>query len=295
MIKSYSGFEPRISARYNIKDDLSVKISYDKTNQYIHLLSNNTTQSPIDTWKLSGLNIKPQVAEQFSIGVFKNYEEKGLEFSVEGYYKKTRNFLDYKVGANIFLNQTIETQLLQGLGKAYGVEFLLKKNEGKLNGWIGYTYSRAFVKLDGDFNEEKVNNGSYFPTNFDKPHDLSVVLNYKLTKRFSFSGNFIYQTGRPITYPVGSYVFNNAQYTLYSDRNKFRIPDYYRLDLGFNIEGNHKIKKLAHSFVNISVYNVLGINNPYSIFFVTNDGKIKAYKTSIFAIPIPTITYNFKF
>jgi hypothetical protein len=164
-----------------------------------------------------------------------------------------------------------------------------------VNGWVGYTYSRTFIKLDSQFNDEKVNNGEYFAANFDKPHDFSAVLNYKFTQRYSFSANFVYQTGRPITYPIGSYQFGNAEYTLYSDRNKFRIPDYFRLDIGVNIEGNHKIKKLAHSFWNISIYNVLGRNNPYSVFFVTESGQIKAYQTSIFAMPIPTVTYNFKF
>ncbi|WP_298120593.1 TonB-dependent receptor [Flavobacterium sp.] len=295
VIKEYNSIEPRISARYLIMEDLSLKLSFDKTSQYIHLLSNNTTQSPTDTWKLSDLNIKPQIANQISFGIFKNINKNNLELSIEGYVKKTKDFLDYKVGADILLNQNIETELLQGEGKSYGIEFLIKRTSGKLNGWIGYTYSRSFVKLDSEFNEEIVNNGKYFPSNFDKPHDLSVVMNYKITKRYSFSSNFIYQTGRPITYPVGAYEFNGSNYTLYSDRNKFRIPDYYRLDIGLNIEGNHKIKKLAHSFVNISIYNVLGINNPYSVFFVTDDGKLKAYKTSIFSIPIPTVTYNFKF
>ena len=205
------------------------------------------------------------------------------------------NFLDYKVGAQLNLAQNIETQLLQGQGKAYGVEVLLKKEEGRLNGWIGYTYSRTLVKLDSKFNDEKINGGDYFPSNFDKPHDVSIVANYKFTKRYSVSANFVYQTGRPITYPIGAFNLGNAQYTLYSDRNKFRIPDYYRLDIGVNVEGNHKIKKLAHSFWNFSIYNVLGINNPYAIYFVTDSGQIKAYKTSIFAVPIPTITYNFKF
>ncbi|HMK06182.1 MAG TPA: hypothetical protein VK476_01545, partial [Flavobacterium sp.] len=248
-----------------------------------------------DTWKLSDLNVAPQSAQQFSIGLYKNLHDDIYEVSVEGYYKKSKNILDYKVGAELLLNQNIETQLLQGEGKAYGIEVLLKKSFGDLNGWIGYTYSRSFIKLDSQFNEEKVNNGEYFAANFDKPHDVSVVLNYKFTKRYSFSTNFVYQTGRPITYPIGKYVYGNAEYTLYSDRNKFRIPDYYRLDIGFNIEGNHKIKKLAHSFWNISVYNVLGRNNPYSIYFVTDKGQVKAYKTSIFSIPVPTITYNFKF
>lgn len=295
VIESYGGLEPRVAARYFITPDFSVKAGYDKTYQYIHLLSNNTTQSPTDTWKLSDLNVKPQSAQQFSLGFYKNLQDDLYEISVEGYYKKSKNILDYKVGAETLLNKDIETELLQGEGKAYGVEFLIKKSAGNLNGWIGYTYSRALLKLDSPFNEEKVNNGKFFAANFDKPHDVSIVLNYKFTKRYSFSTNFVYQTGRPITYPIGKYNYGNAEYTLYSDRNEFRIPDYYRLDLGLNIEGNHKIKKFAHSFWNISVYNVLGRNNPYSIFFVTDSGKVKAYKTSIFSIPVPTITYNFKF
>ncbi|MCP2026826.1 hypothetical protein L1276_001970 [Flavobacterium sp. HSC-32F16] len=294
-IKTYTGFEPRIGVRYLFDETFSIKAGYDKTFQYIHLLSNNTTQSPTDTWKLSDLNVKPQSGQQFSLGLFKKTDYKNLELSIEGYYKKSNNILDYKVGANLLLNENLETELLQGEGKSYGVEFLIKKTEGRLNGWIGYTYSRAFIKLDSQYNEEKVNNGDFFPTNFDKPHDFSTVLNYKLTHRYSFSTNFIYQTGRPITYPIGQYNYGGAQYTLYSDRNKFRIPDYYRLDIGFNIEGNHKIKKLAHSFWNISIYNVLGRNNPYSVFFVTKEGKVQAYQTSIFSVPVPTITYNFKF
>lgn len=295
IIKTYGGLEPRIAARYIIADNLSIKGGYDKTYQYIHLLSNNTTQSPTDTWKLSDLNVKPQVAQQFSLGLYKNIPEKDIELSLEGYYKKSENFLDYKVAAQLLLNENIETQLLQGKGKAYGLEFLIKKNSGRLNGWIGYTYSRTFVKLDSQFNDEKVNSGNYFPANFDKPHDVSVVLNYRFTKRYSFSSNFIYQTGRPITFPIGKYTYGNSEFTLYSDRNQFRIPDYYRLDIGFNIEGTHKLKKLAHGFWNVSIYNVLGRNNPYSVFFVTQQGQVKAYQTSIFAIPVPTITYNFKF
>lgn len=294
-IKTYGGFEPRISARFKLSEDMAIKGGYDRTYQYLHLLSSNTTQSPLDTWKTSDLNVKPQSASQYSLGFYKNFKDNIYEVSVEGYYKKLNNILDYKVGAELVLNTNVETELLQGEGKAYGVEFLLKKQSGRLNGWIGYTYSRTFIKLDGQFNEQKVNNGEYFAANYDKPHDFSAILNYKFTKRYSFSANFIYQTGRPITYPVGTYQYGNANYTLYSDRNKFRIPDYYRMDIGLNIEGNHKLKKLAHSFWNISIYNVLGRNNPYSVFFVTDEGKIKAYKTSIFAIPIPTITYNFKF
>jgi len=227
------------------------------------------------------------------LGLYQNAGN--YELSLEGFYKKQRNITDFKTGAQLQLNANIETEILQGEGKSYGIEVLVRKNTGKLNGWLGYTYSRSLFKLDSEFQQERVNNGEFFPSNFDKPHDVSLVLNYKLTRRFSFSGNFIYQTGRPVTFPVGNYEFDGNEFVLYSDRNQFRIPDYYRLDLSFNIEGNHKIKKFAHSFWSISVYNVLGRNNPYSVFFVSQEGEVKALQSSIFAIPIPSITYNFKF
>lgn len=295
VIETYGGPEVRISGRYFLTPTFSTKLSYNNTYQYIHTLSNNTTAAPTDTYKLSDNYIKPQRANQFALGLFKNFDNNIYELSLEGYYKTSNNLLDYKVGADLFLNKNIETEVLQGEGEAYGAELLLKKNKGRLNGYLGYTYSRSFIKLEGDFQEETVNNGEFFPTNFDKPHDFSAVLNYKLTQRFSFSANFVYQTGRPVTYPIAKYNFNNSEYVMYSDRNQFRIPDYYRLDLSFNVEGNHKIEKFAHSFWNISVYNVLGRNNPYSVFFVTDSGEVKAYQSSIFSIPIPTITYNFRF
>jgi len=295
VIKTYGGPEYRFSARYLLGSDLSIKAGYNRTIQYLHLLSTNTTMSPTDIWKLSDLNIEPQRADQYSIGLFKNVIDHDLEFSVEGYYKQMNDLLDYKIGAQLILNEDLETELLQGKGKAYGAELLIKKTKGRLNGYFGYSYSRAMIQLDSQLNEERVNNGEYFSANYDKPHDFSIVTNYRLTKRYSVSANFTYQTGRPVTYPIGSFVFAGEEQVLYSDRNQFRIPDYYRLDIGFNIEGNHKRNKLAHSFVNISVYNVLGRNNPYSVFFVNEDGEIKAYKTSIFSIPVPTITYNFKF
>ncbi|WP_103865306.1 TonB-dependent receptor [Aquimarina sp. I32.4] len=295
IIKTYQNSEIRLSARYLLTPSLSVKTSYNRSSQYIHTLSNNTTASPTDLWKLTDINIEPQQANLYSLGIYKNLKDDVYEISIEGYYKTLKNILDYKVGSQLLLNKTVETEVLQGKGKAYGVEFLIKKNKGKLNGWLGYTYSRSFTKLDSEFREERVNGGDYFPSNFDKPHDLSVVANYKFTKRFSLSANFVYQTGRPVTFPVGTYNFEGLEYVLYSDRNEFRIPDYYRLDLGLNIEGNHKKKKKAHSFWSISVYNVLGRNNPFSVFFVTEKGEIKAFQNSVFSIPVPTVTYNFKF
>ncbi|ARV13674.1 TonB-dependent receptor [Polaribacter sp. SA4-12] len=293
--KTYQGLSLRLSSRYAIDDELSIKASFSNLYQFIHRLTNNTSASPTDTWKLSDLNIKPQESLQASLGIYKNVDGNNYEFSLEGYYKAYKNILDYKVGATFLLNEYIETEALQGPGKSYGIEFLARKNKGRLNGWLSYSYSRSYQKLDSDFLEERVNNGNYFPTSYDKPHDLNVIANYKLTKRFSLSANFAYQTGRPITYPTGKYILQGNEYLLYSDRNKFRVPDYFRLDLGLNIEGNHKIKKVGHSFWNISVYNVLGRNNPYAIFFVTENGKVQAYRSSIFSKPIPTITYNFKF
>ncbi|WP_422083317.1 TonB-dependent receptor [Ulvibacterium sp.] len=293
IFETYGGPEVRISGRYLLNDSLSIKASFNNTYQFIHTLSNNTTVSPVDTWKLSDRNIEPQQASQFSLGIYKNIKD--YELSLEGFYKRQNNIIDFKTGAQLFLNENIETEVLQGKGKAYGVELLIRKNRGKLNGWLGYTYSRSFFQLDSEFPQERVNDGDFFPSNFDKPHDLSLVLNYKLTRRFSFSGNFVYQTGRPVTFPVGNYEFNGNEFVLYSERNQFRIPDFYRLDIGFNIEGNHKIKKFAHSFWTISVYNVLGRNNPYSVFFVSQDGQIEALQSSIFTIPIPSITYNFRF
>lgn len=295
IVETYTGPEVRLSARYLFNSSFSVRAAYNSTLQYIHTLSNNTTASPIDTWKLSDRFIEPQRSEQFSLGFFKNLEGTTYELSVEGYYKNLDNTLDYKVGGQLLLNDFVETEVLQGDGKAYGVEFLLKKNDGNLTGYLGYSYSRTFYRLDSPFSEERINRGEFFPANFDIPHELSLILNYKLTQRFSFSGNFIYQTGRPVTFPVGQFQEGGNNYVLFSDRNQFRIPDYFRVDLGINIEGNHKIEKFAHSFWNISIYNVLGRNNPYSTFFVTDNGEVKAFQSSIFTVPIPTITYNFKF
>lgn len=295
VIETYQGAETRVALRYLLSDRFSIKASYNKTFQYIHTLSNNTSVSPIDSWKLSDTHIKPQGSEQYSIGVYKSFEERGYELNLEGFYKRMDNVLDFKTGAEVLLNPFIETEVLQGKGRAYGIEFLLKKEIGKLYGWLGYTYSRSYTTFDSSFGEEQINEGQEFPSNFDKPHDFSLVTNYRFTKRFSLATNFVYQTGRPITVPVGQFNFNGIDYPVFSNRNEFRIPDYYRLDIGFNIEGNHKVKKAGHGFWTISIYNVFGRNNPYSVFFVTDNGKVKGLQSSIFSVPVPSITYNFKF
>ncbi|HCW07288.1 MAG TPA: TonB-dependent receptor, partial [Cytophagales bacterium] len=256
-IKTFYGPEYRLSARYSLSEKASVKISYNRTRQYIHMLSNTISVSPTTTWKLSDPNVLPQYADQLAAGYYKNLFNNTVEASVEAYYKEMHNVLDYKVGSELILNKHIEQDILQGQGRAYGIEFLLRKRSGKLNGWISYTYSRTYLQMNGAYQSEKVNGGNFYPANYDKPHDVSVVGNYKFTRRYSLSMNFVYNTGRPITYPIGQYQFGGGYKIDYSDRNQFRIPDYIRLDLGVNIEGNHKVKTVVHGFWSISIYNVL--------------------------------------
>lgn len=294
-ITHYGGFEPRVSMRYLLSGNTSLKLSYNRTRQYIHMLSNTTSISPTDVWKLSDQNIKPQIGDQLSLGFYYNSPNRLFEFSAESYVKTMINFLDFKNGAVLFLNQTIETDVIPTKGRAYGIEFLIKKPTGKLNGWLSYTYSRSLLQAKSSFATETVNKGNFYPANFDKPHALNLISNYKFNQRFSFSANFTYSTGRPITLPLGKYELNGNARLAYSERNEFRIPDYFRVDIGVNVEGNHKIKKLAHGSWSLSVYNLTGRHNAYSVYFVSKEGSIKGYKLSVFAQPIPTITYNFRF
>jgi len=258
------------------------------------MISNTTSMTPTDIWKLSDNFIKPQRGVQYSVGIYRNINRKALETSVEVYYKTIRNVLDYKGGAELLMNDHLETDIINGDGKAYGVEMMIKKQMGMLTGWISYTYSRTLLKVDGRFEEERVNGGKYFPANYDKPHDLKFVANAKLLRRLNFTTNFVYNTGRPITYPVAYYNFLNVNRVFYSDRNEFRIPDYLRLDLAATVNGNLKAHKLNHSSLTFTLYNALGRRNPYSIFFKVEDGVVKGYQMSIFGQPIFMITYNFR-
>jgi len=250
--------------------------------------------SPTDTWKLSDNNIKPQHGEQVSLGFYKDLPY-NIETSVEAYYKRVDNILEYKGGARLINNEHVETDLINGTGKAYGIEFILRKNTGRLNGWISYTWSRTYVKVDSEFDFEDINNGEYFPSNYDMPHDISGVFNYIISRRFSFSSHIVYNTVMPITYPVAKFPFKNGIRLHYSERNAYRIPDYFRWDLSVNIEGNLRSDKIAHSSWSASVYNLTGRDNVYSIFFITKGREIEGYKMSIFAVPIFTVTYNIKF
>jgi hypothetical protein len=292
-IATYHGAEPRFSVRYRIGKTSSVKISYTRMRQYIQMLSNTVAIAPTDTWKLSDSYIKPQVADQYALGLYQNL--KGVEFSAEGYYKVMENSLDFKDGAVVLMNHHIETDVLNAHGKAYGIEFMMKKAAGKLNGWISYTYSRSWLQTKGGLPGDQINNGKYYPSSYDKPHAANFIGNYKFSRRFNLSMNVVYSTGRPITIPLAKYEQNGQLYLYYSDRNEFRIPNYFRMDFSINVEGNHKVRKLAHSSWTFAIYNATGRSNAYSVYFVPKGDEIKAYKLSVFAKPIPTITYNFKF
>ncbi len=290
----YPDPEFRISSRILLGPALSLKVGFQRMYQYIYMLSNTAAISPTDIWKLCDNYIKPQRGDQYSFGIYGNFVRNTLEASIEGYYKDLENIIDYKSGAVLLMNEQIETVLLNGKGKAYGIEFMLKKNKGNITGWLGYTYARIFHKVEGTYDEEIINNGNYFPALYDKPHDLKLVVNAKLSRRFNLTSNFIYTTGRPITYPVGYFEYGGVNRFFYSQRNEFRVTDYIRLDLAATYNGNLLARKWNHSSLTFAVYNVLGRKNPYSIFFRLDEGVVNGYKMSIFGQPIFTLTYNFK-
>ncbi|HEY4875165.1 MAG TPA: TonB-dependent receptor [Puia sp.] len=295
IIKTYGGPEYRFSARYVLTENASLKASYNTLRQYIHLLTNTTSISPTDIWKLSDPNIKPQTGDQYSLGYYQNLKSNTVETSVEVYYKNLYHYLDYKSGAVLVMNHHIETDVFNTKGKSYGIEFMIKKLTGKLNGWISYTYSRTELKQDDPLAGQTINNGNYYPADFDKPHNVNFIGNYRFSHRFSISLDAVYSTGRPITLPVAVYYLAGAERVFYSERNQYRVPDYFRTDLSLNIEGNHKVKKFKHSSWTLGVYNLTGRKNPYSIYFVEQGGVVQGYKLSIFGTAIPFITYNFRF
>ena len=294
VIQTYGGPEFRLASRYALSDNASIKASFNQSRQYIHTLTNSGTISPTDTWALSSYHIKPQTANQWSAGYFQNFSNDQIEMSLEAYYKKLENLIDFKVGTSFLLNNNLETVVLQGPGKSYGLEFSLKK-KGQLSGWLNYTFARTLLKLDSDFSEEIINEGEFYPTSYDKPHSFNLVANYKLTRRVSFSMNVNYSSGRPVTAPVGVYEFKENSLVHFSDRNTFRIPDYFRMDLGINLEEGHSLKKLTYAYWSFSVYNVLSRDNAYSVFFDSRNGEISSYKLVVFGNAIPTLSFNFRF
>jgi hypothetical protein len=295
VIKTYHGPEYRFVARYILSNEASVKFSFNSLWQYIHMLSNTMAISPSDIWKLSDPHIKPQKGYQLSLGYYKNFRSGTIETSIEIYYKRLKNYLDYKSGAVLLMNHHIETDIINTRGKAYGVELSVNKKSGKMTGWLNYSYSRTLLQLDDPVAGQSINSGKFYPANFDKPHNINLVSNYQFSHRFTSSLNIVYSTGRPITLPIAIFYLGGSQRVYYSDRNQYRVPDYFRADFSVNIDGNHKTKKLTHNSWSFGVYNLLARKNPYSIYFVQEAGIIKGYQLSVFGTAIPFITYNFRF
>ncbi|MEQ9426024.1 MAG: TonB-dependent receptor [Cyclobacteriaceae bacterium] len=296
-IETYFGLEPRASLRYQIDDVSSVKLGYNRMRQYINLISNTTAPTPFDIWQSSNFHIKPQTGDQLSLGYFRNFLDNQIEASIEGYYKSTDFAIDYKDGADLLVNRNLEADLVQGDAEAFGVEVLLQKRSGRLNGWASYTYSRTFLHIDSEFRSERVNLGNRYPANFDKPHDLTFVMNYQISRRWSFASNFTYSTGRPVTAPESRYSINGIGVSNFVERNGFRIPDYHRLDISFTTETNLKKDKKWEGSWTFAIYNVYSRDNAYSVFFKNQDNNRipKAFKLSILARAFPSVTYNFKF
>ena len=297
VLKTYHGPELRLSGRYAFSDDLSVKVGFNTMRQYIHKVSNTSIMSPTDTWKLSDVNIKPQQGWQLAGGLYYSTPSDMWEFSLEGYYKKMKDYLDYRSGAKLLMNHHLETDVINTEGYAYGVELEVKKPKGKLNGWASYTYSRTFLRQNDKRIVRPINGGDWYPTEYDKPHDFKFVGNYKFTRRYSLSLNMDYSTGRPTTIPAGQYFDEKLGTTqvYYTDRNSYRVPDYFRMDLSFNVEASHHLTLATHSSISFGVYNLTGRKNVYSIYYVVEDKRIQGYKMSIFGAPIPFVTYNIKF
>ena len=297
-LKTYHGPEFRLGLRYAFTDDFSVKAGLNTMHQYIHKVSNTMVMSPTDTWKLSDMHIKPQTGMQYALGFYKNLMEDQLEASVEGYYKTMDNYLDYRSGAQLLMNEHLETEVLPTEGRAYGVEFMLKRPKGKFNGWLSYTYSRTELRQSDARISLPANKGEWYPAEYDKPHDIKLVGNYQFTQRYSASLNVDYSTGRPQTMPVSQYYSNTIGATsfVFSERNGVRIPDYFRMDLSFNIKPTHRLNAKTYTFFTIGVYNLTGRKNVYSIYF-KNEGKegMKGYRMSIFGAPIPYASFNMKF
>lgn len=302
-VVTYNGLAPRFSASYLLNEKSSLKGSYARTYQYLHLISNSTSSSPTDIWLPSSNNIKPQISDQVSLGYFRNFKDNLYEFSVEAYYKKMQNTIDYRDGAQVTLNPSVEGELLYGEGRAYGAEFLLKKRKGKFTGWISYTLSRS-EKLFDD-----INKGAWFPAKQDRIHDASIVAMYNLNQRLTFSASWVYYTGAAVSFPEAKYEINGQVVNYYSERNGYRMPDYHRLDLGITLKNKNfkivtdaetgkelQVPRRFESSWNFSVYNAYGRENAYSISFSENEttGLTEATQIALFKV-IPSITYNFKF
>ncbi|AEE52897.1 TonB-dependent receptor [Haliscomenobacter hydrossis] len=293
-IAQYGNWEPRFSANLGLGESSSLKLSYNRMAQYLHLLSNTAAASPLDVWTPTSNNIKPQLSDQFALGFFKNLNDNLFETSVEVYYKSLQNQVDYIPNSDLLLNPRLEGDLLYGDGRAYGAEFFIKKIKGKLNGWISYTLSRTERQVEG------LNNDNWFPSRFDKTHVLNVVGIYDVSQRLSFSVNFTYGTGTPATYPTSKFVWQGfaLPHNFYDERNGYRIPDYHRVDLAATLKQKKKLFGKGEGEWVFSIYNVYNRRNAFSVYVrqnANNPSQTEAVRYSVFGSIIPAVTYNFKF
>jgi len=287
---SYGHFEPRLGLKYTLSPTSSVKMSYNRMAQYVHLASNGISSSPLDIWFPSSKNVKPQIADQIAVGYFKNFEENTYEGSIEVYYKNNQNAIDFKDHAALLLNEYIEGELRFGDARAYGSEFLVRKNKGRLSGWLSYTLAKTERKIP------EINSGEWYNATWDKTHDASLVLSYELSKRVMLSANWVYATGRAVTYPTGKFTYNGLTVPVYSDRNAERMPHYHRGDVGLTLKNKEKEGRKYFWDLNFSVYNVYNRYNAYTVSFGEDDDNPEqqvANKTYIFPI-LPALTWNFK-
>lgn len=302
IVNWYTSLEPRLSMRYTLNEVSSLKFSYNRISQFINLISSSMVMSPTDVYKLSSPNVKPVICNQVALGYFRNFDHNAYEASLEVYYKKLSNILEYKNGAEIILNNSLETDLLNASGYNYGMEFSLKKNTGRLTGWANYSYSRSLRHTTSPYKSEQINGNKYFASSSDQPHNFALVGNYHLTRRWWVSGTFNYSTGKPVTLPELKYEFDGKQYIYYSDRNKYRLPDYHRLDIAITHDETLRLRRQWKGSWTFSIINLYARKNPYSVFYKATSGIESKYKQSynlykmyIIEKPIPTITYNFTF
>lgn len=293
-IASYQGWEPRISLRYSFFANQSIKVSYNRMYQYIQQISNTTAPTPIDLWQVSGKYIRPQIADNYAAGYFMNFEDNTWETSAEVFYKEMDNLIEYKDFPELFVNPHLETELVAARGRAYGLELFVRKLKGNWTGWLSYTYSQTRVQTTGEAAEEQINRGNWFPSNYNKPHTLNLVLNKAMNRQSSFALIFTYQSGRPLTALENNYMVNGTVVPIYSDRNRYSIPNYVRLDISFTIG---RVFGSKNNSLVISIYNLLSRENAYSVFYRRPNSNFaipKPFKLAVIGAAFPSITYNIK-
>ena len=296
-IKTFGNFEPRLGLAYQLNASSSVKASFTKSAQYLHLLSNTSAVTPVDVWTPSGKYIKPQLSTQYALGYYKNFKDSKYSLELETYYKAIDNRIDYVDGSDLIGTNTIETEILNGEARAYGFEFLLRKNKGRFTGWLAYTLSKSEQRtLGGTVGGLGINDGKWYNTPYDRTHDISVTGTYKFNDQWDFSANAVFQTGRPVTYPDGQYEYEGLSIASFSDRNASRLPVYHRLDLSATYSPKKNLNRKWQGEWVFGIYNAYNRKNAASVSFRQNDvsGQNEATRTAIFGI-IPSITYNFKF